>query len=295
MKTIKIQRKEIRRYGVHQSLTQERSATIGGYLLKGGAVGTGLTFEETKKWMPAIVGTEASDPKFRAEVNKYFNNIMIPIPFEGKTLNITLDEQGEPENLEDYLKYKFILGHPKVAATKVEGETDSYKEYYIEDEQLELSKKTKMLKSKTNATIRFVEVIEDEVRLDWVLRQLTTKYPKELGSITVLTSLKPEEKKLKAGEILDKDPDFFMAVADDEDLQFKAQIASMVESQVIQKVGNEYVYGSEPLGNLEAAIAYLKNPNNSENYAIMLAKLSNFGVGMKEKQTVTVKKNIKTS
>lgn len=284
MKTIKIQRKEVRRYGVHISLTQERSATIGSFLLKSGAIGTGITFEQSKRWMPGILGIEATDPKFRAEVNKYFNNIMIPVPYEGKELNITLDENEEPENLEDYLKYLFIKIHPKVAESKTIADMDQYKEYYIEDQALELSKKTKKLKSKTNATIKFAELINDETKLDWVARQLTTKYAKELGSITVLTNLKPDEKELKVAEIFEKDPEYFMEVVSDPDLIFKAQIASMVESQILQKIGNEYVYGSEPLGNVEAAIAYMKNPNNSEAYTIMLAKLNSMGVGFKQKE-----------
>lgn len=284
MKTIKIQRKEIRRYGVHLSLTQERSATIGGYLLKSGAAGTGLTFDQMKKWMPGILGVEHTDPKFRAEVTKYFNNVMIPIPYEGKELNISLDEAGEPENLEDYIKYLFVQNHPKVSTSKVEADSDQFKEYYIEDQELEMTKKTKKLRSKTNATIKFAELINDEVKLDWVARELTTKYPKELGSITVLTSLDKEAKEIKVSEVFEKDPEYFMSVVSDPDLLFKAQIASMVESQVIQKVGNEYVYGSEPLGNLDATIAYLKNPNNSEAYIIMLAKLNSMGVGFKQKE-----------
>lgn len=291
MKTIKIQRKEIRRYGVHLSLTQERSATIGGYLLKSGATGTGLTFEQMKKWMPGILGIEYTDPKFRAEVTKYFNNVMIPVPYEGKELNITLDENGEPENLDDYIKYLFIKNHPKVAESKSVSDMDQYKEYYIEDQELEQSKKTKKLRSKTSATIKFAELINDEIKLDWVARELTTKYSKELGSITVLTSLSKEDKELKVSEVFEKDPEYFMQVVSDSDLLYKAQIASMVESQIIQKVGNEYVYGSEPLGNLEATIAYMKNPNNSETYTIMLAKLTNMGVGFKQKESKKVEKN----
>lgn len=289
-KTIKIQRKEIRRFGVDKSITQERTATIGGYLLKSGAVGTGITFDESKKWMPGILGMESSDPKFRSEVNKYFNAIIIPVPYEGKELNITLDENGEPENLEDYLKYRFCMLHPKVAENKITSDADSYKEYYIEDQEVETAKKTTKLRSKTNATIKFAELIQDDVKLDWVGRELTTKYPKEIGSVTKFTSLPKEEKELRVSEVFEKDSEFFMSVVSDKDLEFKAQIVSLVESQVIQKVGNEYVYGSEPLGNLDATIAYMKNPNNSENYTIMLTKLNSLGVGFKQKEKVKVEK-----
>lgn len=291
MKTIKIQRKEVRRHGVHISLTQERSATIGGFLLKSGAVGTGITFEEMKKWMPGILGIEHTDTKFRSEVNKYYNNIMITVPYEGKELNITLDESGEPENLEDYLKYKFASIHPKVAQSKSISDVDQYKEYYIEDQVLELAKKTSKLKSKTNATIKFAELVNDEIKLDWVGRELTTKYAKEFGSITKFASLPKEEKELKVSEIFDKDPEYFMSVVSDSDLLFKAQIASMVESQILQKVGNEYIYGSEPLGDLNASIAYLKNPNNSEAYVTMLARLNNMGIGFKQKEKVVKEKS----
>jgi len=285
MTKIKIQRKEIRRFGVHVSLTQERSATIGSHLTKTGATGTGLTFEETKKWMPSIIGVEHTDPKFRTEVNKHYNNMLISIPYEGRELNVTLDESGEPENLDDYLKYLYVKSHPDVAESKTVADAIQNIKYYIEDQALELVKKTTKLRTKTNATIKFAELVNDEIKLDWVARELTTKYSKELGSITVLTALPKEEKELKIAEIFDKDPEYFTKVVADPDLLYKAQIASMVESQIVQKVGNEYIYGSEPLGNLDATIAYMKNPNNSENYTIMLAKLSNLGVGFKHKES----------
>jgi hypothetical protein len=289
-KKIKIQRKEIRRHGVHLSLTQERTATIGSYLNRSGSVGTGLTFEEIKKWMPSIIGVEPTDPKFRLEVEKYFNNITIPIPYEGKILNIGFDEElNEPYDLMDYIRYKFILTHPLVAENKVVSESMQTKMYYIEDEQLELDKKSAKLMSKTKAILEFAKLLEDEVKQDWVLRRLTMEMP-ELGSVTSITNLKKQEKDLKMEEAYEKKPNLLLEIVSDPDLEYKAQIASFVEAKVIQKVGNNYIYGSEPLGELNQTIAYLKSPNNSESYAIMLAKLKQLDLGMKTKEVKKVTK-----
>ena len=192
-KKIKIHRKEVRRHGVHLSLTQERTATLGSYLTRSGSVGTGLTFDEVKKWMPSIIGVEPTDPKFRLEVEKYFNNIAIPIPYEGKLLNIGFDEElNEPYDLMDYIKYKFAMSHPLVAENKITSDSTQTKMYYIEDEQLELDNRSKKLMTKTKAVLEFAKLLEDEVKQDWVLRRLTVEMP-ELGSVTSLSNLKKQE------------------------------------------------------------------------------------------------------
>lgn len=280
-KKIKIQRKEVRRYGVHLTLMQDRVATIGSYLTKTGAVGTGLSFEETKKVMPGVIAMEPSDPKFRSEVDKYFNNMMIPIPYEGRELDLTTDEDGTPVNIVDWLRYKFVLGHPQVAKDKKEAEVSQTKIYYLEDDEANSEAQSENILLEAKAGIEFAKIIEDKVKFDWVIRELCSRYP-EIGPISKILSYTSDKKIIILNVAMKKNFKTFLDIINDEDLKYKAEIASFVDAKIVDKVGNEYIYGSDPLGVLDHFIAFLKNPNNSETYATMLAKLRNLDLGLKE-------------
>lgn len=281
-KTIKIHRKEVRRYGVHPTLMQDRVATVGSYLTKTGAVGTGLSFEEIKRIMPGVIAMEPTDPKFRSEVDKYFNNMMIPIPYEGRQLEIGLDEETNlPINIVDWLRYKFVQNHPQVSTNKKDADASQTKIYYLEDEEADSERMSENIIYKTKATIEFAKLVEDKVKFDWVLRELSFKYP-EIGSISKVISLKPNDKNIILNKAMEKDYKKFLEIVNDDDIKYKAEIASFIDAKIVDKVGNQFVYGSEPLGELDHFIAYLKNPNNSETYATMLAKLRNLDLGLKE-------------
>lgn len=280
-KKIKIQRKEVRRYGVHLTLMQDRVATIGSYLTKTGAVGTGLSFEEIKRIMPGVIAMEPTDSKFRSEVDKYFNNMMIPIPYEGRELDLSTDEDGVPVNIVDWLRYKFVLGHPQVAKDKKEADVSQTKIYYLEDDDANSEVQSENILLEAKAGIEFAKIVEDKVKFDWVIRELCSKYP-ELGSISKILSLTPDKKIIALNTGMKKNFKTFLEIITDEDLKYKAEIASFVDAKIVDKVGNEYIYGSEPFGNLDHFIAFLKNPNNSETYATLLAKLRNLDLGLKE-------------
>jgi len=225
---------------------------------------------------------EPTDPKFRSEVDKYFNNMMIPVPYEGRELEISIDEETQlPVNIVDWLRWKFILGHPNVSLSKREAESNQTKTYYLEDEEADSEKQSQDIISETKATIEFAKLIEDVVKFDWVLRELSYKYP-EIGSISKLTSLSKDKKNIALSLAMKKSYKNFLDIVNDEDIKYKAEIASFVEAKIVDKVGNQFIYGSEPIGELNHFIAYLKNPNNSETYATLLAKLRNLDLGLKE-------------
>jgi hypothetical protein len=281
-KTIKIQRKEVRRYGVHPTLMQDRVATIGSYLTKTGSVGTGLSFEEVKRIMPGVIATEPNDPKFRSEVDKYFNNMMIPIPYEGRELEIGIDtDTSLPVNIVDWLRYKFVLNHPQVALSKKDADSSQTKVYYLEDDQADSERQSESIIYETKAAIEFAKLVEDKVKFDWVLRELSFRYP-EIGSISKLISLTSDKKNIALNLAMKKNYKTFLDIVNDEDIKYKAEIASLIDAKIVDRVGNQFIYGSEPIGELNHFIAYLKNPNNSETYATMLAKLRNLDLGLKD-------------
>ena len=97
--------------------------------------------------------------------------------------------------------------------------------------------------------------------------------------------LKQSDKELKVEDVIKKlgtehkqsGAEYFLEVISDPDLSYKAEISSMIEAKVIKKEGNRYLNGTINLGDLDGAIAWFKDPNNQSDYAILKARLEQFG------------------
>ena len=272
---IKLKRKEIVRFGLPPELKDEKICNLGGYNDSNGNPSRPFTYEEEDKWMPEIVGLKVTDPGFRSAVTHWYKNLTIKIKPEGVNLEIGLDSAGNPVNIEDYLKYQFAKQHPWTAKTKEELGAD-HLQFYFEDPESENIAKGAKLEVTSKAYVEFAKLDEDEDKMDWVLRTVISKFT-DLGSLSELTKLSIDKKKLKIAEVIQKDPSYFLEVMNDKDLIYKAEIASMVEAGVLMKEGNKYLNGTENLGSLEGTIAFLKDGNNSQDYAILKARLDQFG------------------
>jgi hypothetical protein len=279
---IKLKRKEIVRFGLPPELKQEKICNLGGYNDSSGNPSRPFTYEEEDKWMPEIVGLKVSDPGFRSAVTHWYKNLTIKIKPEGVELETGLDSAGNPVNTEEYLKFKFAEKHPWTAKTKEECMGAEHLQFYFEDPEAENISKGAKLELTSKAYVEFAKLDEDEDKMDWVLRTVLSKFP-ELGSLTELTKLSIDKKKLKIAEIIQKDPAYFLQVMVDKDLIYKAEIASMVEAGVLLKEGNKYLNGTENLGSLDGTIAWMKDGNNSQDYAILKARLDQFGTPITSK------------
>lgn len=273
---IKLKRKEITRWGLQKELRDEKICNLGGYNDSNGNPARPFTYEEEDKWMPEIVGLKVTDPGFRSAVTHWYKNLTIKVKPEGVDLEIGLDAGGNPFNMEDYLKYKFALGHPWMAKTKEECMGAEHLQFYFEDPEAENISKGAKLEVTAKAYVEFAKLDEDEDKMDWVIRTVLSKFP-ELGALSTLTKLDTAKKKLKIAEVIQKDPEYFLEVMSDKDLIYKAEIASMVEAGVLNKEGNKYLNGTENLGSLEGTIAWMKDGNNSADYAVLKARLDQFG------------------
>lgn len=273
---IKLKRKEIVRYGLPKELKDEKICNLGGYNDSNGNPSRPFTYEEEDKWMPEIVGLKVTDPGFRSAVTHWYKNLTIKVKPEGVDLEIGLDAGGNPFNMEDYLKYRFALNHPWMAKTKEECMGAEHLQFYFEDPEAENISKGAKLEVTAKAYVEFAKLDEDEDKMDWVIRTVLSKFP-ELGALSTLTKLDTSKKKLKIAEVIQKDPEYFLEVMSDKDLIYKAEIASMVEAGVLNKEGNKYLNGTENLGSLEGTIAWMKDGNNSADYAVLKARLDQFG------------------
>lgn len=288
-KKVRIMRKEIKRWGWNDTLSHERMVTLSSFPDKSGNVFRPLSYKEEDMWMPEILSVEAKDLGFRKAVTNYYKEMRKRIQFEGAEIEIGLDDAGNPYNLEDFLFYRLCLGHPNTGKNKDEVYSNRFLDFYIEDKDAEDEKSAGILEIETKAMVEFAKMVEDESRVDLVLRNIIIKYP-EAGSLTELLALKPNKKQLKIGELIKKDPNYFLAIVNDKDITYKAEIVSMVEAGILVKEGNRYLNGSSNLGDLNGTIAFFKDANNSLEYVTLQARLSEFGTPIKEYPKKQVKK-----
>lgn len=294
---VKIKRRTINSTLPDQFL-MDATKKIGGSLTKSGSILKGIDFEEEKKFLPRILGLPYSHVDFMTQSNNWYNKMNIPVPELGIELEVGVKEDlsdekvpFEPINLENWLKYKYAISHREVASSKQDVYSDPNYVYYIEDTDKEVMNTNSNVKEKQAAYKEFIKISEDETKVDLVLRVLAPKNDERISSFK---SLSPKEKENKLSTYLEKNPKLFFEVCIDKDLELKAEIESMVDSMVITKVGNSFIYGSEPLGDdIEQVIAKLKAPSQSELYTILKAKLEAFGAGIKVKDQKTEQRAVK--
>lgn len=65
-------------------------------------------------------------------------------------------------------------------------------------------------------------------------------------------------------DLKSKEPAKFLKLVLDKDLDLRAEIEEMVSKDVLRRIGNQYIYGDETIGeNVTDTIVYFKNKKNS--------------------------------
>lgn len=278
---VRIMRKQVKRYGFPDTFAYETVVVLSSFMDRNGNVFRPLTYEQEDLLMPVIVNLNPKDIGFRIAVSNYYKNLRKKVEFQGVELEIGTDSQDQPLNIEDYLIWKMAVAHPYTGKTKEECENNKMLQFYITDPEAEDDLKSTELESETKAMVEFAKLVEDENKLDLVIRNVIIKYP-EMGSLTELLALTSKKKQLKISELVKKDAKYFLEIVSDRDLQYKAEIMSMVEGSILVKEGNRFLNGSSNLGSLDGTIAWMKDPNNSSEYVVLQARLQEFGIPLKE-------------
>jgi hypothetical protein len=280
-KTIFIRRREPSTR-LAREIAQDTVMKIGGGLTGTGTPLKGINFVEERKYLPSIVGIPVDHTEFTSRVDKWYNTMSINIPFQGLKLELEFDDEGEPGNVRDFLFWKFLLSHPKVAADKTSMLSNPNYKCYIEDEQVTSTNESKILDVKRKAYIEFSKIVDDEVRMDVVMRQLAI-----LNQETAAKYIKMDfkDKQVALSKFMEKDYEKFLKVATEENADLKAEIYTMIEFGVLTQAGSRIIYKTTPLGeSMDETIAYLKAPVNNETYAILKGTLSGLGGALKRKE-----------
>ena len=226
----------------------------------------GVEGEESHKLLSKILDVPPGHADWPKQEKNFWASMTVKVPFEGKELDITVDEEGNPHNVMDYITFQWCKKHRQVADTKEELERDNSKKFYIYDPQRDLLKKNAKVKIQKEADKEFIKASTDADKMKRLLRLLSKgANPEKLSNLEVENNLY---------EIKSKEPAKFLKFVKDKDLDLRAEIEEMVSKDVLRKIGNQYIYGDETIGeNITDTIVYFKNKKNSGAVNAMRAQL----------------------
>jgi hypothetical protein len=241
-------------------------------------MGSGLNFEEQALLLPSIVDCEPTDRNFRAKVSEYYAQIKTNIPAEkGRPLEIGLlkdntqpvSVENQPLNLADYITYRHALNHPLVAKSKDPKDDSMLKEYYIFDPAAAEASMVRANEDKDVALELYLKIKKTPEKIDMLLTLLDVD-PRTFKGVNA-AKLKADELK----KLAEKDPSTFVATFNDKHFETLYDLQSMVNTGVLKRIGDKFIYPEtgETIGHsVDEAIAYVKDPKNSETLVLLKAR-----------------------
>lgn len=245
----------------------ESKRKIGSVFTASGDIVKGLTFAEQKEYLPEIIGISPTDAEFGRACKEYYLNLTVEVPMAGLDLEVGLDEGGHPLSIIDYVKYKFLLAHPYVA--KEEDELDGNKrlKYYISDGRKELMQASADLVLRKKAYKEYIKLSDNDDRMNMVLHVYGYNPAK----------LTKDEKDLQLEELQEDNPEYFIDICTDKNLEMVALINQSLSLEALRRVGNSILDGDIVLGDsMEEAVLFLKDKKNSNVLTALKAKLKAF-------------------
>lgn len=225
----------------------------------------GCTAEEEKKYLNGILDVGPDHVEWPKHTKKYWTDLSIMVPMGGIELDISTTSDGEPENIEDYLRYKWILKHPHVALNKDEMDSSQQKRFYIQDMQRELRSANNKIQTLKDADKEFIKLSDDKPNMRRVFRLMGNQNPDRLTDMEIENFLY----KMK-GEV----PAKFVRICKDKHLKMKAEIEEMLSTEILRRIGNQIIYQDEILGDtLQDTVIHLNDKKNSGKLTTLRARL----------------------
>jgi hypothetical protein len=225
----------------------------------------GVEGKEEEKLLKNFIDVPPGHQEWPAKTKDFWASLSLRVPFEGVELDVSLDENGTPENTMDYIYFKWCQKHKHVAVNEDEMMQDSNKRFYIYDPQRDLLKKNERVQVKKDADKEFIKISSDEKTMRILLRVLTGGNPDKLTAMELENNLY---------DYKEREPSRFLKYAKDKNLEIQAEIEEMVEKSVLRRIGNQVIFQDETIGDdMTDAVIYFKNAKNSGQVNIMRARL----------------------
>ena len=232
----------------------------------------GLDEHESHRLLSKLLDVPPTHPDWPKAEKNFWASMSLKVPFEGVELDISVDEDtNEPNNLMDYITYKWCQKHRQVAASEEEMKSNPAKKFYIYDPEIDLVKKNAKVKMSKDADREFIKISSDVEKMRRLLRVLSKgSKPDSLSELEVENQLY---------DIKNSSPDRFLKYSLDKNLDVRAEIEEMIELGVLRTIGNQIIYGDETIGEtLTDAIVYFNNKKRSGQINAMRAQLKELKV-----------------
>lgn len=228
-----------------------------------------LRVDGSEELVAEMLGIRLTDIDFTKRYNEFWADIRMNIPMEGYVLNITMrktaDGKQKPVNIKDYLIYEWAKRHKLVAANRTEMENNPFKQFYIYDPEVEAKTLNSAIVSKRQAYNVFATMADDDDKMSHVIRLLSDSNPAQMNKT---------QKENIISTFIEGDAVKFLSVALDKNLFVKAELEELVSANIVRKIGNQYFYIEEKLGdNIDDAVLYWNDKKNSKTVQEMKAKL----------------------
>lgn len=245
--------------------------------------GSGLTQDEEDLLMPKIVGLKKEHEKFRERVENFFHEISTKVPDNGLSLEIGLISDNDapvsaenmPLHVENYIKYKHALGHPKVAKSKDEGIGNQLISWYIDNPEDNEDLAKKEAEAKDAAMAIYLSIKEKPETVDRILTNMGVDIRKIKDPVIELRKLAETKSK------------YFTIVANDKDLETKYRINKLIQTNILELVGTRIIVkesGKEIGRDMKEAMLWYNDPTYSDQVGAMTARYKEFV----KKRNVTV-------
>lgn len=240
-----------------------------GSIYKGRQPLKGVEGEEEKKYLNGLLDVAPGHLEWDKHVRTFWADMRLKVPYAGVELEVGMvDDSAEdpyPIDVMDYLTYRWLKVHRLVADSKEEMDEDGRKLYYIYDPNRERNIKNATVQLRKDADKEFVKVSGETEKMYQVFRALGLGNPDTMMKSDVENSL---------FDFKDANPNKFLLIARDKNLEVIAEIRAMVEASVIRKIENQYLFEDAVIGEDEqSTIAYFKNKANTGALNAMRALL----------------------
>lgn len=225
--------------------------------------------EVEKHLLTQLLNIDENDKEYGEKRKNFWIDFRLVVPTKGVLLDISLNNtEGDlpnPKEIEDYVTYLWLKGHPLVADSEREMKNSMNKDFFIYDPVKETQKQNIQVQSKKKAYMELHKAAEDEAKLDMLTRLLVGISP---------DSLSKEDKENRLSEYIEDNARKFVDYATDEDLEIRSEIEQMVEQGILRKQGSSYLYMDTTIGDhIGEAISFFKNERNSEVVLDLKSKL----------------------
>lgn len=233
----------------------------------GKVIGGGLKLEIGKRIdnSKPIIYTEEKEVTKTIKVKNSEGNIV-----DQEVVELVKEQiKNYPINLEDYLNYYHIKGHPKVGENKQITVSNPTFTWYIYDKADELNIKLDKERIEEQAIKLYLNTSKKEDTVKRVCELISS-----LG--IALNSMSPSELMLEYKKLAVDKPEDFIRAVNDKHLEYKFIIKQCLSYSILEKINNTIVdfETKDIIGNdLNEAVVYLQNKANSNYLKRLKVKL----------------------